>query len=190
MVRIFVEGIDDEKFIIQLLADLKNSNEIDVPKAFKFGSVINRLGGKRKLLDATHSKYNQVSKLIEIGEVEKVLFIFDCDFETDDKNCNSMKKSKECFDKLLQKLNWNIETDVHIFDKNLDYFLLETINDKECYEDFDNLVKCLEIETLKPNKKPIANLYRDLYPYPKFDFKDDRFRPLKNKLQNLLKSLK
>jgi len=169
---------------------LENSNDINVPKSFNFGSIINRLGGKKKLLDATHDKYRQVSQLIEIEEVKKVLFIFDCDFEKDDKNCNGMKKSLVCFEDLKKALNWNIPIDVYIFDKNLDYFLLETINTKSCYEDFDKLVKCLEVEKLKPNKKPIANLYRDLYPYPQFDFKDNRFDDLKQKLKNLFKEEK
>ncbi len=159
MVRVFVEGIDDEKFIIKLLNDLKSSSDIEVPKAFNFGSIINRLGGKKKLLDFNHEKYKQVSELIEIDEIRKALFIFDCDFEKDDKTCNGMKKSLECFENLK----------------------------KECYEHFDDLIKCLDVEKLKPNKKPIANLYRDLYPYPQFDLKDDRFNELKEKLKNLFK---
>jgi len=190
MVRVFVEGIDDEKFIIKLLTDLKKEEKIIVSKGFNFGSIMNRFGGKKKLLDVTHEKYKQVSKLIEIEEVEKALFIFDCDFEKDDKNCNGMKKSLECFENLKKELNWTIPIDVYIFDKNLDYFLVETINKKECYEHFDKLVACLDVEKLKPNKKPIANLYRDLYPYPQFDFKDDRFQPLKDKLIDLFKGIK
>jgi len=100
-----------------------------------------------------------------------------------------MKNSLACFENLKKELNWNISIDVYIFEKNLDYFLLETINTKECYEHFDKLVGCLDVEKVKPNKKPIANLYRDLYPYPQFDFKDDRFQPLKDKLIDLFKGI-
>jgi len=53
--------------------------------------------------------------------------------------------------------------------------------------DDKNFIVKLYVEKLKPNKKPIANLYRDLYPYPQFDFKDDRFNELKEKLKNLFK---
>lgn len=189
MVRIFVEGVDDEKFIIKLLNDLKNSSDIKVPSNFNFGSVINRLGGKKKLLNSKHEKYKQVTELIKIGEIKKALFIFDCDFEKDDNSCNGMENSKECFDKLINELDWKIEVDVYIFNKNLDYFLLETINTNKCYEHFKQLEKCLNIEKLKPNKKPIANLYRDLYPYPQFDFKDDRFNELKTKLTKLFEGI-
>ena len=146
------------------------------------------MGSKSKLLDNNHTKYKRVSEKIGF-EIKKVLFIFDCDFELDDKNCNGMKKSEECFDELIKNLDWNIKTDFYIFNKNLDYFLVETINKKECYEYFDKLVMCLEVEKVKPNKKPIANLYRDLYPYPQFDFKDDRFQPLKDKLIDLFKGI-
>ncbi len=188
--RILVEGVDDEKFIIKLLNDLRKSNTIDVPTSFNFGSIINGFGGKKKLLDANQEKYKKITKLIEIGEVEKVLFLFDCDFEIDDNKCNGMKESQKCFDNLKLALNWDIEMDVYIFDRNLDYFLVESIKDKECYTHFDNLITCLEVEKLKPNKKPIANLYRDLYPYPQFDFKDERFKPIKQKLINLFKEQK
>ena len=153
MVRILVEGADDEKFIIKLLNDLKNSNTVDVPNDFNFGSIINRFGGKKKLLDANQEIYKKITKLIEIGEVEKTLFIFDCDFEIDDKNCNGLKESQKCFDDLKERLNWSIEMDFYIFDRNLDYFLLDTINTKECYEHFDKLVECLDVEKLKPNKR-------------------------------------
>jgi len=189
MVRVFVEGSDDEKFIIKVLQNLIKNNHLALSKRINFKSYINILGSKTKLLDASQEKYKQATKEIELGEVEKVLFIFDCDFEEDDKNCNGMKNSLACFENLKKELNWNIPIDVYIFEKNLDYFLLETINTKKCYEHFDKLVECLEVEKVKPNKKPIANLYRDLYPYPQFDFKDDRFQPLKDKLIDLFKGI-
>jgi hypothetical protein len=156
-IRIFVEGNDDNKFIVSLLNDLKRNSEIDVLDSINFNNYIDVMGSKSKLLDKSHTKYKRVSDKIGF-EIKKALFIFDCDFEKDD--------------------------------KNLDYFLVETINKKECYEHFDKLVACLDVEKLKPNKKPIANLYRDLYPYPQFDFKDDRFQPLKDKLIDLFKGIK
>ncbi|MEA3227639.1 MAG: hypothetical protein U9P38_01070, partial [Campylobacterota bacterium] len=58
------------------------------------------------------------------------------------------------------------------------------------FEKDDKLCNCLESEKIKPNKKPIANMYRDLYPYPKFDFKHEKFDLLKQKLQNLFKEKK
>ena len=187
--RIFVEGNDDKNLIVKLLNDLKKNREIVVKDSINFNNYITVMGSKAKLLNSSHEKYQRIARKIGF-EVLEAFFIFDCDFEKDDNNCNGMEKSKVCFDNLKRELNWNIETDVYIFDKNLDYFLMETIRDKNCYKNFKSLIDCLDIENLKPNRKPIANLYRDLYPYPQFDFKDDRFDELKQKLKNLFKEQK
>jgi len=184
---IIVEGKDDKNFFISLLNDLKKNSEIIVQDNINFDNYIEVMGGKSKLLDSNHSKYKKLTMKINNDDIEKALFIFDCDFEINDKNCNGMKKSQECYKELVKKLDWSIKTDIYIFNRNLDYFLVETIKDKECYSYFNNLVECLDIEKLKPNKKPIANLYKDLYPYPQFAFKDDRFQPLKDKLIYLFK---
>jgi hypothetical protein len=192
-IRIFVEGNDDKKFIVTLLNDLKKNKEIEVADNIDFNARIEVMGCKSTLLDSSHKKYQKVASKIGF-EIKEVLFIFDCDFEKDDNNCNGMYKSNKCFDNLIKNLNWNITIEnsshLHIFDRNLDYFLVETIKNKDCYKDFKSLIDCLDIENLKPNKKPIANLYRDLYPYPQFDFKDDRFDELKQKLKNLFKEQK
>ncbi|SFV54887.1 hypothetical protein MNB_SV-6-743 [hydrothermal vent metagenome] len=187
-IRIFVEGNDDKKFIVSLLNDLKKDKRLEIQDSVNFNNYIEVMGSKSKLLDREHIKYNRLSQKIGF-EIKKTLFIFDCDFEEDDKNCNGIEKSQKCFDNLLVNLNWNIATDVYIFNRNLDYFLLETINKQECYEHFDKLLECLDVEKVKPNKKPIANLYRDLHPYPQFDFTDDRFQPLKDKLIDLFKGM-
>ena len=184
---IIVEGKDDNSFIVALLNDLRKNGEIVVQDNINFDNYIEVMGGKSKLLDSKHTKYKKIQLKIDNDDIQKVLFIFDCDFEEDDNICGGMEKSLECFDNLKDKLKWNIDIDFYIFDKNLDYFLMETIKDKDCYQDFKGLVNCLDIEKLKPNKKPIANLYRDLYPYPKFDFKDDNFKDIKRKLKNLFK---
>lgn len=174
MVKIIVEGNDDKNFFISFL------NHLNIKDPF-----IVQMGGKIALLDPDNKHYKTLGEQIEKKKIKKVLFVFDCDFENDDKKCGGMEKSLECFENLKQVLNWNIEIDVYIFDRNLDYFLVETIKDKVCYQHFDHLVQCLDVESVKPNKKPIANLYRDLYPYPKFDFSHENFNTLKQKLQDL-----
>jgi len=135
-IRIFVEGNDDKNFIIALLNDfISLTNVLYCTKLNR--NYIEVMGSKSKLLDKNYTKYKRVSDKIGF-EIKKALFIFD-DFEKDDKNSNGIRKS----------LNWNIPIDVYIFDKNLDYFLVETINKKECYRYFDELVECFDIEKLK-----------------------------------------
>ncbi len=62
---------------------------------------------------------------------------------------------------------------------------METIKNKACYKEFSDLVDCLNVNSIKKNKKPMANLYRDLYPYPEFDFENEKFSGLKSKLIKL-----
>ena len=186
MVSIIVEGKDDEKFIVKYLAHLSSKEYINL-NSQNFSQFTQIMGSKSKLLDSNNDKYLKITQQIKQSKIKKVLFIFDCDFEEDDNRCGGIENSKKCFIKLIEELSWSIPIDLYIFDKNLDYFLLETIKDKKCYQDFENLEKCLEVEKIKKNKKPIANLYRDLYPNEGFDFSHPNFNELKEKLINLFK---
>jgi hypothetical protein len=62
---------------------------------------------------------------------------------------------------------------------------METINNRKCSKYFHDLTTCLKLEETKPNRKPIANLYRNFYPNPYFDFSHDKFLPIKEKLTKL-----
>ncbi len=177
---IITEGTDDRNLLVSFLNDLAQNKQI---KKEDFKNLIEPMGGKTNLLNPL--KYEKIKTKIETKEIDKVLFIFDSDFEKDNKNCNGLEKSEECFNNLKNELNLEIEIDCYIFHRNLDYFLLTTIDESKCYENFSELNDCLDLESIKPNKKPIANMYRDLYPYPKFDFKHKNFDTLKQKLQNL-----
>ena len=186
--RIFVEGNDDKNLILKILNHLKKENEIQVNDNINFNNYITILGSKSNLLKSSETKYKRISRKIGF-EIKKTLFIFDCDFEEDDNICGGLNKSKECFTKLKDELNWNIDIDYYIFDKNLDYFLLTTIDNNSCFDKFKSLEECLKIENIKKNKKPIANLYRDLYPTQGFDFSHPNFNELKTKLKNLFEGM-
>jgi len=173
MVKVFCEGSDDKKFL-EVFIKHHNVENIEIIS----------MGGKSKLLDSNSIEYKKTTK--QIGKkIKKVVFVFDCDFEKDDNNCGGCEKSKICFDELKNKLSWDCEIELFLFDRNLDYFLMETIKNKECFEYFDSLINCLGLENIKKNKKPIANLYRSLYPYPQFDFNHKMFEKLKKKLKYL-----
>ena len=180
---IVTEGNDDRTFLISFLQDLRKKNEIKIEDNFDFNKIIETKNSKSKLLNS--SNYEKLKQQVQIKGINKILFIFDSDFEKDDTNCNGLEKSKQCFEKLIEELNLEIEIDFYIFDRNLDYFLLTTIDDAKCYENFYKLNECLGSEEIKPNKKPIANMYRELYPHPKFDYKHENFDELKQKLKNL-----
>ncbi len=182
MVKIICEGSDDKTFLRLLLNDLKKS--FLVPNIENFDSYIERMGGKSKLLDPVN--YKLLNK--QIGtKIKKVLFIFDCDFEEDDKVCGGLEKSKKAIEDLITTLDWKIEVDYYIFNKNLDYFIINTLDKKES---FLGCEECFELKVLNKNRKILTCIYKSLYPKKPFDFSHENFNELKEKLKNLFKEEK
>ncbi len=180
MVRIFVEGEDDKKFIIVLLRLFKKNEEVDFGLNDDFDDYIQIMGNKSKLLNS--AEYTNISK--QVGKkFKKALFIFDCDFEKDNKKCNGMENSEKCFDTLIENLKWNIEIDkkkhLYIFNRNLDYCIAETIEKKHCLLEIE---QCLDLNELKPNRKPLAALYAIMYPKKPYNLEHQNFNELKTKL--------
>jgi len=178
MVKIICEGSDDKSFLRQLLINLKTESKLST-NLVNFDSVIKIMKSKSNLLDK--DKYTTISK--QIGKkIKKVLFVFDCDFEDDDKNCGDLENSKKCIENLIQELNWNIEIDFYIFNKNLDYFIIETLENKE---KFLSCEECFELKKLNKNRKILTCIYQKLYPKKPYDFSHKNFDDLKQKLTEL-----
>ncbi len=182
MVRIFCEGSDDKTFLRLLLNDLKKSNEIT---GFEnFDSIIKVMGGKSKLLN----KENYTTTNKRIGkDIQKILFVFDCDFSEDDKNCGGLEASQKAIEELIQILDWKIDIDYYIFNKNLDYFIIDTLDKKD---DFLGCEECFNLKKLNKNRKILTCIYKSLYPKKPFDFSHQNFNELKQKLKNLFKEEK
>jgi len=182
MVRIFCEGSDDKTFLRLLLNDLKKSG--DIIGFDNFDSIVKVMGGKSTLLDK--KSYSTINK--QVGkQFHKVLFIFDCDFEEDDKVCGGFENSKKSIEDLIVKLDWKIEVDYYIFNKNLDYFIIDTLDKKE---NFIGCEECFELKELNKNRKILTCIYKSLYPKKPFDFSHQNFNELKQKLKNLFKDEK
>jgi uncharacterized protein YutE (UPF0331/DUF86 family) len=182
MVKIICEGSDDKTFLRLLLNDLKKTSS--VPDIENFDGYIEKMGGKSKLLDS--SKYRLLNK--QIGtKIKKVLFVFDCDFEEDDKLCGGMQNSIDAIESLIKKLDWKIEVDYYIFNKNLDYFIIDTLDKKD---DFLACEECFNLKELNKNRKILTCIYKSLYPKKPFDFSHQNFNKLKTKLKNLFKEQK
>ena len=179
MVKIICEGEDDKSFLRVLLRHLKKEKIIDT-EIENFDPYIQDMNGKSKLLDKEN--YKTINKQVKHKKIEKVLFIFDCDFTEDDKKCGDMKKSIECIENLVKKLDWKIDTDYYIFSKNLDYFLIDTLDDKK---NFEACEECFELKKVNKNRKILTCIYNKLYPKAPYDFSHPNFKELKQKLKNL-----
>ena len=85
---------------------------------------------------------------------------------------------------MITELDWKIEVDYYIFNKNLDYFIIETLDNKE---NFIGCEECFELKELNKNRKILTCIYKTLYPRKPFDFSHPNFDTLKTKLKNLFK---
>ncbi len=178
MVKIICEGKDDKDFLKLFLRHLKKDGSLSISTE-NFDSYIETMNGKAKLLN--QENYETINK--QIGKkIKKVLFIFDCDFVEDDKKCGNLENSTTCIEDLIKDLNWSIDTSYYIFSKNLDYFLIDTLKNREQFEACE---ECFKLKELNKNRKILTCIYNKLYPKPPYDFSHPNFNELKEKLNNL-----
>jgi hypothetical protein len=171
MVRIVCEGKSDKDFLKLFLEHL----EINITD-----NNFIPMGSKTYLLNKDHKKYKMPIKQIEAGKVSKLLFILDADedFET----------TTTAIEKLLKDLNIIDISDYLIMCNSktkkgyLESLILETIPDehKKC---IDTFLDCSE--STKNDKYIVKSMYKQYYPKKGYNFEDDNFKPLKNKLIKL-----
>ena len=157
MVKIICEGDDDKSFLTQLLNHLKQENLIKFEDSFQ--SVIEHKQGKTNLLNK--DKYASLTTQINSSKISKVLFVFDSDFYEDNNQCNNLENSKKCIEELIEQLKWRIKPEYYIFDKNLDYFIIETLEKKG---NFLQCEECFDLKKLNKNRKILTCIYQNLYP--------------------------
>ncbi|SFV88643.1 hypothetical protein MNB_SUP05-SYMBIONT-5-311 [hydrothermal vent metagenome] len=170
MIQIICEGRDDKNFINQFIRHLKLN-----------ACSVEQVGGKGSLLAV--KTYSGITKEVQAGRTKKVLFVFDADFIEDDRQCGGLKNSQQCIQDLIQNLGWNnIAVDYYIFDKNLDDFIIKTLDNKT---DFEACEQCFKLKKLNKNRKILTCIYQKLYPVKPYDFSHTNFNQLQQKLINL-----
>jgi len=171
MVKIICEGLDDKDFLTLLI---NKYLEIDEKKY-----DIEYMNGKSVLLGINNYKTLKKTK----DKYTNMLFIFDCDFIDDDKKNNGMDNSEKKIEDLIKSLGLS-NADYYIFNKNLDYFILDTLDNKE---DFEACERCLNLKKVNKSRKILTCMYHKLYGKDSYNFSHKNFLPLKTKLQNLFK---
>jgi hypothetical protein len=171
MVRIVCEGKSDKDFLKLFLEHLQ------IP--FTDNNFI-PMGSKTYLLN--QEKYETLTKQVEAGKILKLLFILDAD--------EDFKKAKTDIEKLLKDLNITDISEYLIMCNSktkqgyLESLILETIPDehKKC---IDSFLDCSR--STKKDKEIVQNIYKQHYPNKGYNFEDDNFQPLKEKLTDLFK---
>jgi 5S rRNA maturation endonuclease (ribonuclease M5) len=175
--EIICEGEDDKEFIDLFLKHLVENNIVSLNPSQNYLQYIKDKGGKTKLLCKDNHK--QTGKRINNNKIKKVLFIFDADFEGDNQ-CDGLENSINCIEQLIKDLDWKIEIDYCIFDKNLDDVIIRSIEKEQCFKDFD---KCLGVKN--KNRKISTCIYKKLYSESPYDFSHKNFDDLKTKLTQI-----
>ena len=170
MVRIVCEGKSDKTFLKLLLTHLNINFSDD-------NFIV--MGCKSYLLN---NKYKTLAKQVEIGKVSKLLFILDAD--------NDFSATEISIKTTIEDLNFTNISDFLIMcnpqtkDGYLESLVLSTIpsDHKECIEIF---LECSESENKDNDKHIINSIYNIHYPNRGYNFEDENFKPLINKLKIL-----
>ena len=185
MVKIVCEGKSDIKNIKNLLNFLEISFHDE-----DFLST----NGKSFLLDKELHEYTILSRKIEEGFIQKVLFILDVDdFENDISLCG-IENTIAKIEALQKALNVENISDYFLACDPISkkgYFeslLLSTV-DKEvikCYEEFR---ECSALNSKAVDKNILTELHNLTKPEKPYDFNHENFKEIKDKLIDLFKGI-
>ena len=183
MVRIVCEGSGDRKFLKLLLKHLGIDSS---------DNNFEKMNGKSFLLDNSDSRYEKLQEQIDIGKIEKLLFILDADCIENDAKNGGYDNSEKAIVKLIEDLaikdlsdyfiSCNPETKIGYIES----LVLSTIpkEHKECIETF---LKCTEPKDRKEDKFIIQTIYSQYYPNSGYNFEHENFKPLIITLKKLFK---
>jgi len=183
---IFHEGKSiDKDFFKLLITDIgEDSNKVEF-----YG-----MGTKSNFFKRDNINYENL--LLEIEEIDKILFIIDSDYETEKKYGGYENTLRE-INKIQIELNIdNISDNFIAYDKNtetkegyLESLILSSLTDEQdnCIKSF--LEKCPEFKGKNSHKSIFNVIYKNAYPNKPFNFEHEHFDELKEKLSDLFSSV-
>lgn len=178
---ILCEGGDDAHF----LRLLTNSLEIN-----KRQINIKPLGSKSPFFKVETYREKNIIQMLDNGDYEKVLFIFDSDFIEDDNIYGGFENGKKEIMKIIEELEIKDISDFYIMcdpiskNGNLEHLILSTLNNqaKSCIE---NLLFCIKPFKTDGNKKILISGYKTIFKEPVYNFEHKNYNLLKEKIENL-----
>jgi hypothetical protein len=127
---------------------------------------------------------------VQADTVEKILFIIDADYVTNDKVYGGFENTKNKLNIIITQLNLQAVSSVYIMcdpETKMGYlesFILSTIPEqqKNCIESF---LACSQFQSKENHKKILNQIYKLAYPNAPYDFSHQHFDELKTKLTQL-----
>jgi len=179
---IFHEGKSIDKSFFELLM---NDLTLDSKKVEFYG-----MGGKSNFFKKDNINYKNL--LLEIEEIDKILFIVDSDYETE-QNFGGYENTLREIKNIQSELKIDMISDTFIaYDKNrkskegyLESLILSSLTDEQndCVKSF--LEKCPEFKGRNSHKSIFNVIYKNAYPNKPYNFEHKNFDELKSKLKFL-----
>ncbi len=171
----------DKKLIKSLLANL----ELD-EKFIHFDGF----GSKSNFFKSDNSKYSLLKQQVEAGQIDKILFIVDADYEKDDAKYKGFENTENELKNIINELGFQdiahfyIVCDPITKTGYLESLILASLpqEKRKCIERF---VECSEIKPKQIHKTIINHLYMIAYPDPPYNFDHHNFDQLKAELTKL-----
>lgn len=135
--------------------------------------------------------YPQLQELVQDGQISKILFVIDADYEKKDQIYGGYRNTLTQWNTITQQLGIHTISSIYITcdprtqEGYLGSLLLSTLDEAKvsCIENFLN---CSQFKS-KDNHKSILNqIYKTAYPNAPFDLKHTHFDELKQKLRDLV----
>jgi hypothetical protein len=171
----------DKKLIKNLLANL----------GFDANSIyFDGFGSKDNFFKKDSKKYLKLKEFVEAGQIDKILFIVDADYEKDDAKYKGFENTENELRRIINELGlqdiarFYIVCDPVSKTGYLESLILASLPEekRKCIECF---VKCSEINPKQIHKTIINNIYTIAYPDPPYNFDHPYFGELKTALTNL-----
>ena len=172
----------DKNLIINLLANL----------GFDAGSFyFDGFGSKDNFFKNDNPNYNRLKAFIEVGQIDKIFFIVDTDYEKDDAKYKGYENAKNELKRIINELGFQdiarfyIVCDPVTKTGYLESLILASLPEekRKCIERF---VECSEINPKQIHKTIINHLYAIAYPDPPYNFDHPYFENLKIELSHLV----
>jgi hypothetical protein len=168
----------DKELIVMLIQHLG----FDEKKANFYG-----MKSKSNFYKEDSTEYLSLKQSIEIGLVEKVLFILDADSDKNDAIYGGYDNTLKTIEAIIQRLAIENLSQIYIMcdpktkEGYLESFILATIPDdhKRCIEDF---LKCSHFKSKENHKAILHSIYKIAYPQAPYHFAHHYFDELKQKL--------
>lgn len=188
-IAILHEGNTKQTNDNSLITLLINHLELDIRKVDFYG-----MSRKSNFFNPDYIAYTILKQRVKKGEIKKILFILDTDYEKNDRTYGGFENTEKELNKIISEMvgfqeisRVFITCDPNTEEGYLESFILSTIPEKQrnCIERF---LDCSQFKSKENHKAILNQIYNMAYPNAPYNFEHSHFKPLKTALINLFET--